>query len=95
MGRIGCGVRSNTKIRIMTTTVTTLIVAIRWECALHAPYATVILRATFSSLGFYDLQTQVTLRSSQRRARPAIANQDFTYSTFWNPVSMVTLVPVI
>jgi hypothetical protein len=42
----------------------------------------------------YDLQTQVTLRSSQRRARPAIANQDLTYSTFWNPVSIVTLVPV-
>jgi hypothetical protein len=41
-----------------------------------------------------DLQTRVTLRSSRRRARPAIANQDFTYSTFWNPVSMVTLVPV-
>ena len=46
------------------------------------------------SLGFYDLQTQVTLRSSQCRARPAIANQDLTYSTLWNPVSMVTLVPV-
>jgi hypothetical protein len=43
---------------------------------------------------FTILQTQVTLRSSQRRARPAIANQDFTYSTLWNPVSMVTLVPV-
>jgi hypothetical protein len=42
-----------------------------------------------------DLQTQVTLRSSKGRARPAIANQDLTYSTFWNPVSMVTLVPVI
>ena len=26
-----------------------------------------------------DLQTQVTLRSSQRRARPAIANQDSTH----------------
>jgi hypothetical protein len=41
-----------------------------------------------------DLQTQVTLRSSQRRARPAIVSQDLTYSTFWNPVSIVTLVPV-
>jgi hypothetical protein len=41
-----------------------------------------------------DLQTQVTLRSSRRRARPAIANQDLTYSTLWNPVSMVTRVPV-
>jgi hypothetical protein len=41
-----------------------------------------------------DLQTQVTLRSSQRRARPAMANQDSTHSTRSNPVSMVTLVPV-
>jgi hypothetical protein len=41
-----------------------------------------------------DQQTQVTLRSGQGRARPAIANQDLTYSTFSNPVSMVTLVPV-
>lgn len=41
-----------------------------------------------------DQQTQATLRSNQRRAGPAIANQDLTYSTFWNPVSMVTLVPV-
>jgi hypothetical protein len=41
-----------------------------------------------------DLQTQVTLRSSQCRARPAIANQDSTYSTGSNPVSMVTLVPI-
>ena len=28
------------------------------------------------------------------RARPAIASRDLTYSTGWNPVSMVTLVPV-
>ena len=34
------------------------------------------------SLEFYDLQTQVTLRSSQRRARPAIANQGFNLLHF-------------
>jgi hypothetical protein len=32
--------------------------------------------------------------SIQSAPRPAIANQNLTYSTLWNPVSMVSLVPM-
>ncbi len=40
------------------------------------------------------LQPQVRPRSSHGRGRPAIANRKLAYSTFSNPVSMVTLVPM-